>query len=257
MTLTVERLFCRTGLCKAVLGKTAAKECIHTIRTQRPLMKRYWWGPTQCSGLPTLNGVQMRWTGWFAQLGAHCLQTRADAAALPELYLLLTWKMQNTILIEIKKKGKGQNSGTVICLTLLWRHLGHISVYFKMQKQNTACTSSKENQPGSRGKAVLQPWRLGLGLPDRLRIDFAADLTSNTWQSMNFHGIAAQKMSRKWFKAKSGRQLFAGIAFWQHCLVNPAKGLNMSEKKRQSPGSKVQFCAVPFARHTWSQLLLE
>jgi len=40
---------------------------------------------------------------------------------------------------------------------VLWRHWGLISIYFKMQKQYTACTSSKERQPGSRGKAVLQP----------------------------------------------------------------------------------------------------
>lgn len=145
----------------------------------------------------------------------------------------------------------------VIWLVVFWRHWGSVSIGFKMQKQSNTCTSSKERQPGSRGKAGLQPWQLGWSLPDRLRRDFAADLTSNTWQSMNFHGIAAQKTRRKWLKAMSGRQLFAGIAFWQHSLVNPAKGLDMCKNKRHSPGSKVRSCVVPFASHTRSPRLLE
>lgn len=178
MILSMEWLFCRACLCNAVVGKTAAKESIHTICTQRSLMQWYGGRPTQCFGLLTLNGVQMRWTGWFAQLGAHCLQAQADVAALSELYLLLTRKMQNTTLVYIKEKEKRENSGMFIWFVVLWRHWVHISTCFEIQKQNTACTSSKERQPGSRGKAVLQPWRLGFGLPDRLRIDFAAVLTS-------------------------------------------------------------------------------
>lgn len=104
MTLSAERLFCGACLCKAVIRKTAAKESVHTICAQRSLMKWYWWGPTQCSGLPALNAVQMRWTGWFAQIGAHRLQTQEDVATLAKLYLLLNRRMQKTILILIKKK---------------------------------------------------------------------------------------------------------------------------------------------------------
>lgn len=99
-------------------------------------------------------------------------------------------------------------------------------------------------------KGRAEPWWLWFDLPGRLRIDFAADLTSSTWQSMNFHGRHTQKLSRKWLKAKSGRQLFAGISSWQHCLVSPAKGLHTRGKKCPSPVSTEQYCAVPFARHT-------
>lgn len=113
--------FDRTCLCNAVTGNTIAKESIPTICTQRSLMKWYRWGPTQCTGLPTLNGVQMRWIGWFTQLGACCLQTQADVVAFPEPYLSLTRKIKNPLSYLNLKKEKGK-TGMGIWLMALWRH---------------------------------------------------------------------------------------------------------------------------------------
>lgn len=101
--------FDRTCLCNAVTGNTIAKESIPTICTQRSLMKWYRWGPTQRTGLPTLNRVQMRWTGWFTQLGGSLnllLAVSGRCGCFSRAISFLSQENKESTMLFKFKKGK-------------------------------------------------------------------------------------------------------------------------------------------------------